>query len=160
LLIFNVWDQYQLDKEERERPGSQLEEVMQHEPLALSGVHNFALLAGVIAVVVASGKGLGTGGERWPFGPAEGLLALLSLISFFTTSKTIHEGNRFGIGPICEVAILFAGIFVTMTPALLILNARAGTLGVDRPWKFFWASGLLSSFLDNAPTYVAFAAAA
>jgi Na+/H+ antiporter NhaD/arsenite permease-like protein len=160
LAIFNVWDQYQLDKEEKERPGSQLEEVMKHEPLGFRGLHNFVLLACVMAVVYASGKGIGTGGERWPWGFAEGFLVLLTLVSFFTTSRAIHEGNRFSFAPICEVAILFAGIFVTMTPALLMLNARAGTLGIDRPWEFFWASGLLSSFLDNAPTYLAFAAAA
>ena len=56
--------------------------------------------------------------------------------------------------------MLFAGIFVTMAPALLLLNARAAGLGIEAPWQFFWATGALSSFLDNAPTYLAFAAAA
>jgi Na+/H+ antiporter NhaD/arsenite permease-like protein len=160
LVMFNVLDQYILDKEEKELAGSQLEEVMQHEPLRVSGLHNLVLLAGVVAVIYAAGKGLGTTTGRWPAGLQEGLLVVLAVISYFGTSKQIHTDNRFSFGPINEVAILFAGIFVTMTPALLILNARGGRLGVDQPWEFFWAAGVLSSFLDNAPTYLTFAAAA
>jgi Na+/H+ antiporter NhaD/arsenite permease-like protein len=57
-----------------------------------------------------------------------------------------------------EVAALFLGIFVTMLPALDILHARGASIGVREPWQFFWATGTLSSFLDNAPTYVAFLA--
>jgi Na+/H+ antiporter NhaD/arsenite permease-like protein len=160
LVIFNIWDQVVLDKEEKERPGSQLEEVMIHEPLRVRGLHNLMFLAGVIAVIYCAGKGLGTRGGRWPGGVQEGLLVLLAVASYFTTAKKIHQDNRFSFTPINEVAILFAGIFVTMTPALLILNANAAKLGVDQPWEFFWAAGSLSSFLDNAPTYLTFAAAA
>jgi len=58
------------------------------------------------------------------------------------------------------VAVLFAGIFVTMAPALLLLNQHAPSLGIREPWQFFWATGVLSSFLDNAPTYLTFAATA
>jgi Na+/H+ antiporter NhaD/arsenite permease-like protein len=158
LVIFNVWDQLVLDKEEKERPGSQLEEVMRHEPLRVRGLHNLLFLAGVVGVIYAAGKGIGASDGRWPGGLQEGLLILLACASWFTTPKEVHEKNRFSFTPINEVAILFAGIFVTMTPALLILNAHAGTLGVDQPWEFFWASGMLSSFLDNAPTYLTFAA--
>ena len=160
LVIFNVWDQIVLNREEKERPGPQLEQVMQHEPLRVRGLYNLAFLAGVVAVIYASGKGVGASEGRWPGGIQEALLILLAVASYFATPKQIHENNRFSFTPINEVAILFAGIFATMTPALLILNARAGTLGIDQPWKFFWASGLLSSFLDNAPTYLTFAATA
>jgi Na+/H+ antiporter NhaD/arsenite permease-like protein len=59
-----------------------------------------------------------------------------------------------------EVAVVFAGIFATMIPALLILNARGSELGLTSPAQFFWATGLLSSFLDNAPTYLTFASTA
>src|SRR4030095_8957969 len=59
-----------------------------------------------------------------------------------------------------EVALLSAGIFATRAPALLLLNAHARALGIAEPWHFFWAAGVLSSFLDNAPTYLTFAAAA
>src|SRR4029078_94133 len=75
-------------------------------------------------------------------------------------SRDIHRGNRFSFVPINEVAFLFAGFFVTMRPALLAPDPGAGTLGIDEPWEFFWATGLLSSFLDNAPTYLTFAATA
>jgi Na+/H+ antiporter NhaD/arsenite permease-like protein len=57
-----------------------------------------------------------------------------------------------------EVAVLFFGIFVTMIPALELLRTRGGELGVREPWQFFWATGALSSFLDNAPTYLTFLA--
>jgi Na+/H+ antiporter NhaD/arsenite permease-like protein len=160
LVIFNVWDQVVLDREEKERPGAQLEQVMMHEPLRVHGLHNLFFLAAVVAVIYAAGKGIGSSSGRWPFGFQEGLLIALGAASYFTTSVRVHENNRFSFTPINEVAILFAGIFVTMTPALLILNANAGTLGVDQPWEFFWAAGALSSFLDNAPTYLTFVAAA
>jgi Na+/H+ antiporter NhaD/arsenite permease-like protein len=160
LVIFNFWDQKVLNSEERERPGSQLERVMIHEPLRVCGLHNLLFLACVVAVIFAAGRGLGTTDGRWPGGLQEGLLMALAAASYWTTPKTIHENNRFGFTPINEVAILFAGIFVTMTPALLILNANGRKLGVDQPWEFFWAAGMLSSFLDNAPTYLTFAATA
>ena len=60
--------------------------------------------------------------------------------------------------PITEVAVLFFGIFLTMIPALELLRLRGAELGVRQPWQFFWATGALSSFLDNAPTYLAFLA--
>ncbi len=160
LVIFNIYDQIVLNKEERERPGSQLEQVQQHEPFGIIGGLNILLLLGVVAVIYASGQGIGNGGAKWPVGIAEVLLAGLAAVSYFTTAKSIHEANHFSFVPINEVAILFAGIFVTMTPALLILNANGSKLGVTEPWQFFWASGLLSSFLDNAPTYLTFAATA
>jgi Na+/H+ antiporter NhaD/arsenite permease-like protein len=160
LVIFNLYDQIVFNREERERPGSQLEEVQQHEPLRVFGLLNLLFLVGVVATVYGAGKGLGNGGKPWPFGIGEGLLVLLSVASYFLTSKSIHERNRFSFIPINEVAILFAGIFVTMTPALLILNANGSKLGVTEPWQYFWATGLLSSCLDNAPTYITFAATA
>ena len=52
--------------------------------------------------------------------------------------------------------MLFVGIFATMTPALIYLNAHAPSMGLDQPWQFFYSTGVLSSFLDNAPTAVAF----
>jgi Na+/H+ antiporter NhaD/arsenite permease-like protein len=160
LVIFNVYDQIILDREEKERPGSQLEQLMEHEPLRVLGLHNLAFLAGVVTVIYAGGRGLGTADGRWPFGLQEGLLVLFAIASYFTTARKIHTDNNFSFGPINEVAILFAGIFVTMTPALLILNAKGGQLGVDQPAEYFWAAGVLSSFLDNAPTYLTFAATA
>jgi Na+/H+ antiporter NhaD/arsenite permease-like protein len=156
LVVFNVWDQIVLNKEELQRPGSQLERVQQHEPLRIIGLHNILFLAGVVAVIIAQGYGyLGQN-----YGVQEGLMALLAVGSYLLTSKSIHDKNRFGFGPIIEVAVIFAGIFVTMIPALQILSVRGSELGVTEPWQYFWASGTLSSFLDNAPTYLTFAATA
>ncbi len=161
LVIFHFWDEAVFDREERERPGSQLEEVQIHEPLHISGRMNFLLLGGVVALVYASGQGIGNGGVAWRFGMQEVGMLVLTLASYYVlTHDTTHKLNEFSFGPIEEVAILFAGIFITMTPALLLLNAYGKTLGLTQPWHFFWASGLLSSFLDNAPTYLTFTAVA
>jgi Na+/H+ antiporter NhaD/arsenite permease-like protein len=160
LLIFNLLDQAIFDREEAERPGSQLEEVMRHEPLRIEGAHNFGFLLGVVAVIYAAGRGFGSGGAPWHFGVQELAMLALSLGAWLTTSQAIRASNHFSFAPITEVAILFAGIFATMAPALLLLNDRAPGFGIREPWHFFWASGLLSSFLDNAPTYLTFAATA
>jgi Na+/H+ antiporter NhaD/arsenite permease-like protein len=158
LVLFNFWDQVVLNREERTRAGSQLEEVMQHQPLRVLGMHNGLFLLGIVFTIFAAGQGLGNGGASWPFGVQEGLMLLLAVASFLLTPSSIRESNRFGFGPIIEVAVLFAGIFVTMTPALLILNVNGAKMGINEPWEFYWASGGLSSFLDNAPTYLTFAA--
>jgi len=160
LAIFNAWDQHVLAAEERARPGSQLEAVLEHEPLGVEGRRNFAFLAAIVAVIFAAGQGIGNAGEPWPFGVQEGLMALVTLLAFAATPARIRTANAFGFGPIVEVAVLFAGIFVTMAPALLLLNANARHFGLEHPWQFFWVAGALSSFLDNAPTYLAFAATA
>jgi Na+/H+ antiporter NhaD/arsenite permease-like protein len=160
LVIFNVWDQRVLAREERERPGSQLEAVMEHEPLGIEGAANFGFLAAIVAIIFAAGSGAGNGGEPWPFGVQEGLMLGVTVLAYGTTPGRIRSANAFGFGPIIEVAVLFAGIFVTMAPALLLLNANAKHFGISEPWHFFWATGLLSSFLDNAPTYLTFAATA
>jgi Na+/H+ antiporter NhaD/arsenite permease-like protein len=89
-------------------------------------------------------------------------MLIVAGISLKTTRKETREANSFNYAPIIEVAVLFIGIFVTMIPALWILNVLGSKneLGLDQPWQFFWASGGLSSFLDNAPTYLTFSAAA
>ena len=68
--------------------------------------------------------------------------------------------NHFSWAPIVEVAVVFAGIFATMIPALAILRANGAELGLTQPWQYFWVTGALSSFLDNAPTYLTFSAVA
>ena len=84
------------------------------------------------------------------------VLVTIILLSMISTRKRVRKENHFSWEPITEVAILFIGIFVTMTPALLFLNENAASLGISKPSQFFFASGALSSFLDNAPTAVAF----
>lgn len=159
LVIFNVWDQVVLDREERECPGSQLEEVMKHEPLRVHGLVNVWFLLAVIVVIFCAGKGVGGEGKPWPFGIQEGLMVVAAALSWRLSGPHGRIENQFTFAPMAEVAILFAAIFITMTPALLTLNASAAKLGLSEPWRLFWASGALSSFLDNAPTYLTFAAA-
>ncbi|HQT98643.1 MAG TPA: sodium:proton antiporter, partial [Thermodesulfobacteriota bacterium] len=86
----------------------------------------------------------------------EAAMAAAAAVSVWKTPAKVREENEFTWYPIEEVAILFAGIFATMIPALLILKARGAELGVSTPAHFFWATGVLSSFLDNAPTYLTF----
>jgi Na+/H+ antiporter NhaD/arsenite permease-like protein len=168
LVIFHVWDEVVLSKEEKARPGSQLEEAMKHVPLRLNGWHNFFFLGGIVATIYASGRGLGNAGQPWPFGVQELIMLALTGAAFWVTSHEHRSSNRFTFAPIAEVAVLFAGIFITMAPALLILNAWGNgerqiagmPLALSQPWQFFWATGLLSSFLDNAPTYLTLAATA
>ncbi|MCC7138471.1 MAG: sodium:proton antiporter [Planctomycetes bacterium] len=167
LVVFNVWDQRVLDKEEVERPGSQLEEVQKiAEPLSIQGKANLILLLGVLAVsYFVGGSSLDA---TLGLSPAAKKLAQTALYvglagaSLRLTSKEVRAANRFGWGPIIEVAVLFAGIFVTMIPAVQYLEVagRDGTIHLHEPWQFFWASGALSSFLDNAPTYKTFASLA
>jgi Na+/H+ antiporter NhaD/arsenite permease-like protein len=89
-----------------------------------------------------------------------GVLGTMTALSLATTPTPLRKENRFTFGPIIEVAVLFAGIFATMIPALEILRVRGAEFGIQAPWQFFWLSGLLSSFLDNAPTYLTFASLA
>lgn len=88
------------------------------------------------------------------------VMALLAGLSLWVTSKRIRERNKFEYGPILEVAALFVGIFVAMVPATAMLQANGDQLGLTEPWQFFWMTGGLSAFLDNAPTYVTFASVA
>ena len=87
---------------------------------------------------------------------------MMGVLSLYFTNKEIRKSNEFSWAPILEVGYLFAGIFMTIIPALAILKAgEHGALAflikaVDTPAHYFWASGTLSSFLDNAPTYLTF----
>jgi Na+/H+ antiporter NhaD/arsenite permease-like protein len=98
----------------------------------------------------------------------DGLLIGVTLVSLAITPRTVRAANQFSWGPMQEVAKLFIGIFVTMVPVLAMLKAgeagafaavtRAvtGESGQPLPWAYFWFTGILSSFLDNAPTYLVF----
>ena len=160
LVVFQLVDSYVIDQEEAERPGSQLERVLHHKKFAIEGGRNVLLLVGVIVVIIAKGQGWGAPNGSWPFGIQESAMIGLAIASYTGTSREIHGANHFTFGPILEVALLFGGIFVTMVAPLAILNARGAELGLSTPWQYYWASGLLSSFLDNAPTYLTFAATA
>jgi Na+/H+ antiporter NhaD/arsenite permease-like protein len=86
----------------------------------------------------------------------EGLMVAAAVASYYFTRAEVHKANDFNFAPIKEVAILFVGIFATMLPALNWLEHNARNLGMTTPGFFYWGSGILSSLLDNAPTYYSF----
>jgi Na+/H+ antiporter NhaD/arsenite permease-like protein len=159
LAAFCLIDRRALDREERERPGSQWDEARRvEEPLRVEGRANLVYLSGVLAVLFLAGElgpRLSSSADLLLALQMAGLLALAAA-SLATTPQRVRGANHFTWGPILEVAAVFAGVFVTMVPALAVLESRGADLGVGRPWHFFWAAGLLSSVLDNAPTYLVF----
>jgi Na+/H+ antiporter NhaD/arsenite permease-like protein len=151
LGIYYFWDRIQYSKE----PAAALSaDRTQIEPLRIQGLQNLPLLIGVVLTVAFLYSPVA------PFPVREGLLIILAAMSWVITPRTIRQENKFTFHPIIEVAVLFLGIFATMIPALLILNARGAEMGLRSPTSFFWASGGLSSFLDNTPTFVVFFALA
>lgn len=86
----------------------------------------------------------------------EAIMWAAALGSYFTTRRAVHAANDFNFHPVKEVAVLFAGIFATMMPALDWLELHAREFAVATPGFFYWACGGLSSVLDNAPTYLSF----
>ncbi len=89
----------------------------------------------------------------------ETLMVLAAWLSWKTTRQQIYDSNHFSWTPVREVAILFAGIFATMIPALDWLEHHAASLGLHTLGDFYWSTGMLSAVLDNAPTYLNFLSA-
>jgi len=166
LVIYFILDTYHYKKEGL---SSAPVEEGEKEPLKLvGGIHNFLFLGGVIGSVLMSGLvdwgevntlGIHRAVQDWV---RDGLLILMGILSMVTTSRKLREDNEFTWFPILEVAYLFIGIFITMVPCLLILKAGLkGDLAfliaaVKEPYHYFWVTGALSGFLDNAPTYLTF----
>lgn len=121
-----------------------------HQEPQVDGLHNIVFLIVIIGAVFI----------REPLMLREIVMWSAALASYYTTSRAIHEKNSFDFDPIREVAILFAGIFVTMIPALDWLELHAASLGIVSIGQYFWGTGFLSSVLDNAPTYLNFMSAA
>lgn len=148
----------------REPRGYLVADRQQVQPLRLAGAGNFLWLAGVVAAVAfLTSANL----EHW-FGfphalgafTRDGVLALLAFLAYRTTDPGYRKANEFSWAPILEVAFLFFGIFLSMMAPLRLLELHGSELGVNSPVEFFWATGTLSSFLDNAPTYAVFFTAA
>ncbi len=155
LVVFYIVDSTVFRKEDLERPGDLDEVSVKHQiPLSVAGKVNFLYLAGVVLIIFFSGY------LHLPTGVQEGGMLAMAALSLITTARPLREENSFSWEPIVEVTVVFAGIFATMMPALAILNASGKELGLTEPWHFFWATGTLSSFLDNAPTYLTFASTA
>lgn len=134
-------------------------DVTEVKPLRLEGTVNFIWLLGIVASVAFINEQyievIKTGSPYWKF-LREGAIVLMMILSLITTKRKVREANRFTWDPILEVAFLFIGIFITMTPALIFLQEHASSMGLHSPLHFFFATGALSGFLDNAPTALAF----
>ncbi|HPV42112.1 MAG TPA: sodium:proton antiporter [Spirochaetota bacterium] len=155
LSIFFILDSFLYRKEP---PAPVAGSAIDVERFGIDGKINLFLLAGVVFIVFMQGF-LIKKVSWWPrFGPQEGGMALLLILSLVLTpyKSDLRQQNGFTFGPIKEVAYLFAGIFAAMIPALYILEHKGAALGITQPWQFFWSTGILSSFLDNAPTYLTF----
>ena len=132
------------------------------EPLRITGKLNFVWLLGIVASVAFINQGMipAMGAEDAPiylkYLREIAMLIFMGLSLLTTSKKTRYEDNKYTWTPIIEVAALFIGIFVTMAPALIYLEQNAARLGFNHVWQFYYSTGLLSSFLDNTPTAVAF----
>ena len=163
IVIYFLLDSYHYKKEGVVTPDDG-----EKKPLRLVGIYNFLFLGGVVVAVLLSGIldlgqistiGVHRATQDWL---RDGILIVLGICSLWATPKVLREENDFSWFPIIEVAYLFIGIFITMIPCLLLL--KAGPNGafaflintVKEPVHYFWVTGLLSAFLDNAPTYLTF----
>ncbi len=151
LGLYYVWDRRAFA---REAPEDVARDIADDQPVGIDGWLNVGLIVGVLATIVVSGQVGLNGFVR------DGIMVGLGLASLVLTPKANHVANAFTFNAIVEVGVLFLGIFITMVPALVLLQYRGGELGVTRPWQYFWAAGGLSSFLDNTPTYLTFLALA
>lgn len=166
LMTFFVVDTVFYRREKRR--GGLSETDAEKSPVGVEGLYNLLFLAGVVGLVLMSGYWRAGAfhlmGIEIPYQNLARDLGIVAMggLSFAVTPRKLRQANEFGWGPILEVAKLFAGIFMCIIPAVAILKAgKEGALApllayVTGPGHYFWASGALSSFLDNAPTYLTF----
>ncbi len=157
LAIYYIWDRWFAYPHETPPDIARDERLTRR--LQFSGLlPNVPLLAGVILAVglLDPSKAFpGTHWHPWLYLREVVLLALVGL-SLWLGNPAVRAANKFNYGAILEVAALFFGIFICMQPALQMLNAYGDRLPLAQAWHFFWATGTLSSVLDNAPTYLVF----
>jgi len=155
LAVYYVWDRLMW---RRETPRALAADEAIRQRIRVIGKINFVWLAAIVAAVATldpSKPFLKTGWTP-PLLLREGVQLVIVGISFLTTPQGLRRANRFNFTAIGEVAALFIGIFITMQVPLEILQARGGELHLTHAYHFFWGTGLLSSLLDNAPTYAVF----
>lgn len=159
LVLYFLADTYYYRKEPWQNLSADSRE---QESLRLTGSINFLWLIGIVAAVAFLNAGTipAMGAEDAPLYLKylrEIAMIILMVLSLVTTPRKVrYEDNKYTWAPILEVAALFLGIFTTMAPALIYLKENAAALGLSEVWHFYYATGLLSSFLDNTPTAVAF----
>jgi len=158
LVIYYCLDSYYYKN--REPKENIIRDKTNVEPISLSGLINLVWLVCVVASVMFINSSYipAMADEHAPFYIKllrEFVLAFIIILSLVTTKKSVRKANNYSWEPIVEVSVLFIGIFATMTPALIYLNSNAALMGLIEPWQFYYSTGVLSSFLDNAPTAVA-----
>jgi Na+/H+ antiporter NhaD/arsenite permease-like protein len=161
LVIYWLWDT--LIAHPRETRADVVRDRLLTRSLRFGGLWpNLPLMAGVIAAVAfldPSKPVPGTSWHPWIYLREAVLIGLVGL-SLLLGSGEVRRKNAFTYGAILEVAALFIGIFICMQPALALLHVHGASLGLSSPQSYFWATGSLSSVLDNAPTYLVFFEAA
>ena len=165
LIVFYIIDRREY---KRDLAHGRMPVIEEGQPLVkIRGKHNLIFLVMIVAAVVLSGvlPNVLNNAAIPVFGEVEFpissliecvIILLAAFLSFKTTKKEIRVKNHFNWGAITEVAVLFIGIFITMQPAMMILKVKGADLGLSQAWQMFWGTGLLSSFLDNTPTYLVF----
>ena len=158
MIIYYFTDRYYYAKEPAE---ARLKPAKGSSKIRIVGKRNILLLVAVVLTLsLVNHSNIPAMGD--PEAPIfmrflrEIVLIIIAVASLAVTGRGIRRANNFSWEPITEVAVLFVGIFATMTPALIYLNANAASLGLTHPWHFFYGTGALSQFLDNAPTALAF----
>ena len=165
IVLFFVFDTFMFKRE-----GGVVPDDGTSEPIRVDGLFNLIFLLGIVAAVLMSGTF--KWGEvnilgvhvYWQNIARDVLIVVMGLLSLRFTPVTgeLRQANEFSWEPIEEVAKVFAGIFITIIPALAILKAGENgalsglILAIQEPFHYFWVTGVLSSFLDNAPTYLTF----
>jgi Na+/H+ antiporter NhaD/arsenite permease-like protein len=166
LVLFHFIDGRIFEKEEVESKGRMSLEIhLAARKIQIRGWINTFFLTLVLGDILFSGYVLqpfmsgAWGEERGDLG-SKGFqivtLVALAFASYRLTPKAVHELNLFHFAPLQEVAILFFGIFGSMIPPLALLEAKGPAAALTQPWQYFWVSGILSAFLDNAPAYLNF----
>jgi Na+/H+ antiporter NhaD/arsenite permease-like protein len=121
----------------------------EHESFQIEGWRNLVFLGFILAAVIIRGCGV-------PWFVSDGMMIVSALASHRLTSPSIRKTNEFTFEPLKEVAWLFLGIFTTLVPVIHLLNASSHNAGHLSHLQYYWMTGALSSFLDNAPTYLTF----
>ncbi|MEI7812635.1 MAG: sodium:proton antiporter [Ignavibacteria bacterium] len=155
LLIYFFVDSYYHKKE---KPENILLDKTNIQPVKIHGRLNFIWLTGVVLAVAFINEQYITliKSDGYYSFIREAVIISMALLSLLFTTRITRISNNFTWAPIEEVAYLFLGIFITMVPCILYLKENAKTLGVNAAHQFYYASGALSSFLDNTPTAVTF----
>ena len=158
LIVYYFWDLRAYKSEGAKQLAADRTQI---DPVHMAGTLNFVWLALVVFAVATLDSAKAFPGTQWkpPMFLREAVQLGAVLAAWFTTSAALRKENQFNFVAIGEVACLFIGIFITMQTPLEILHSISASLaegGFTQPWKYFWATGILSSFLDNAPTYVVF----